>query len=110
MLCACGRGAARAGDGAAARVRGTVLVGIGASDAVGIGATNPDQDNWVAQLGARLPAGTRVVNLGISGATAAQAETQELPVALDAAPTVVAVWLGVNDFADRVPLAAFSQS
>lgn len=75
---------------------------------MGLGATNPDRDNWVAQLGARLPGGTRVVNLGISGATAAQAAQQELPVALDATPTVAVVWLGVNDVYDNVSLDDFS--
>lgn len=85
-----------------------VLVAIGASDAVGIGATNPDTDNWVARLGAKLPSGSRVVNLGISGATAQQALQQELPVAADAAPTIAAVWLGVNDIEQNVSLATFS--
>lgn len=85
-----------------------VLVAIGASDAVGIGATNPDTDNWVAKLGAKLPSGSRVVNLGISGATADQALQQELPVAADATPTIAAVWLGVNDIEQNVSLATFS--
>jgi lysophospholipase L1-like esterase len=84
------------------------LVAIGASDAVGIGATNPDTDNWVARLGAKLPSGSRVVNLGISGATAEQALQQELPVAADAAPTLAAVWLGVNDIQQNVPLDVFT--
>jgi acyl-CoA thioesterase-1 len=87
-----------------------VLVAIGASDAVGIGATNPDTDNWVARLGTKLPSGSRVVNLGISGATAEQALQQELPVAADAAPTLAAVWLGVNDIEQNVPLDAFSSN
>lgn len=90
--------------------RAQVLVAIGASDAVGIGATNPDSDNWVARLGAKLPSGSRVVNLGISGATAEQALQQELPVAADAAPTLAAVWLGVNDIEQNVPLDSFSSN
>ncbi|HLZ69127.1 MAG TPA: GDSL-type esterase/lipase family protein [Dehalococcoidia bacterium] len=90
------------------REHAQVLVAIGASDAVGIGATNPDSDNWVARLGGKLPSGSRVVNLGISGATAQQALEQELPVAADAAPTLAAVWLGVNDIEQNVSLDAFS--
>ncbi|HEY7294772.1 MAG TPA: hypothetical protein VH916_07005, partial [Dehalococcoidia bacterium] len=46
------------GDGAASRPGQTgtvILVAIGASDAVGVGATNPDTDNWVARLGTKLP-------------------------------------------------------
>lgn len=101
-------GAPDDGAGANANVGRPTLVAIAASDAVGIGASNPDRDNWVTQLGAKLPAGARVVNLGISGATAAQAATQELPVALDAAPSIAVVWLGVNDFQARVSLTAFA--
>jgi lysophospholipase L1-like esterase len=48
------------------------------------------------------------VNLGISGATAAQAAEQELPVAEAAAPTLAAIWLGVNDVEQNVSLDAFS--
>jgi lysophospholipase L1-like esterase len=87
-----------------------VLVAIGASDAVGVGAANPDQDNWVSRLAAHLPDSARVVNLGISGATAEQAAQQELPVALDTAPTFVAVWLGVNDVQQGVPLPQFADT
>lgn len=104
---ACGHNSS--GSVAGGKAARPALVAIAASDAVGLGATNPDRDNWVAQLGGRLPAGTRVVNLGISGATAEQAAQQELPIALDAAPTVAVVWLGVNDFQDRVPLDTFSR-
>jgi lysophospholipase L1-like esterase len=100
----CDTSARSAGSGATPRV----LVGIAASDGVGIGATNPDTDNWIAQLAAMLGGNTRVVNLGIGSATAFQAETQELPVALDAHPTVAVVWLGVNDYAQGVPLDAFA--
>ncbi len=109
LLAACGRGSAAVGPAGKATSPG-VLVGVAASDGVGIGATNPDSDNWVAQLGARLPAGTRVINLGISGATAAQAAEQELPVVVDAHAGDVAIWLGVNDYEQRVSLANFSAS
>ena len=101
-----------AGCGASARSAADpparVLVGVAASDGVGIGATNPDTDNWIAQLGAMLGGGTHVVNLGIGSATAFQAETQELPVAEDAHPTIAVVWLGVNDYAQGVSLSTFS--
>lgn len=107
-LAGCGAGA----GGAAARQAqaAPVMAGIAASDGVGIGAKNPDTDNWIAQLGTHLPAGSRVINLGIGSATAYQAETQELPVALDAHPSLAVVWLGVNDYAQGVPLDVFSAS
>lgn len=99
---------ARQSDGVSQRRQ--TLAGIGASDAAGVGALDPDRENWVAQLGARFPAGTRVVNLGISGATVSEAVEQELDVAVAARPSVAAVWLGVNDFSDNVPLTTYTQN
>lgn len=74
-----------------------VYVALGASDTVGVGAANPARDNWAALLARRLPHGARYVNLGRSGITLAGALTRELPAALAAHPTVVTVWLAVND-------------
>ncbi|MGI8553258.1 MAG: GDSL-type esterase/lipase family protein, partial [Dehalococcoidia bacterium] len=106
---------AACGGGDSVRETGTVsgkqvLVGIGASDAVGIGSTDPERDNWVAQLAQRLPAGSRAINLGISSAEASRALEQELPVALDAQPTLAVVWLGANDVQDGVSLPIFGQN
>ena len=101
----CDAPARSAGNSANTRL----LVGIAASDGVGIGASNPDTDNWIAQLAAML-GGTHAVNLGIAGATAFQAETQELPVAVDAHAGVAVVWLGVNDYEQRVQLPDFSNN
>jgi acyl-CoA thioesterase I len=83
-------------------------VAVGASDAVGVGATNPDLDGWVPRFGARLGPGTRVVNLGVSGSTVAQAMDEQLGPALDARPDVVTVWLAVNDLNARVPLERYA--
>lgn len=83
-------------------------VAIGASDAVGVGAANPEQDGWVPQFGARLGPDTRVVNLGVSGSTLAQALQEQLGPALDAQPDVVTVWLAVNDLNARVPLEQYA--
>jgi acyl-CoA thioesterase-1 len=85
-----------------------VYVALGASDAVGIGATDPGRESWVSVLAAQMPAGTRLVNLGISGSLLRDALAQQLPVALDAAPDVVTVWLAVNDFNARVPLDQYT--
>jgi lysophospholipase L1-like esterase len=79
-------------------------VAIGASDTAGVGATVPDAENWPAVLVQRLPAGSRLVNLGVSGTLLQQALDQQLPVALDADPDLVTVWLAVNDYGARVPL------
>jgi acyl-CoA thioesterase I len=85
-----------------------VYVALGASDAVGIGAGDPSRESWVAVLASQMPAGTRLVNLGISGSLLRDALAQQLPVALDAAPDVVTVWLAVNDFNARVPLDQYA--
>lgn len=77
-------------------------VAIGASDAVGIGADNPERESWVAELHRRLPGGSRLVNLGVSGALAEQAVNQQLPVALASGPDVLTIWMAVNDINARV--------
>jgi lysophospholipase L1-like esterase len=88
--------------------RPTTYVAIGASDAVGVGATDPTTEGWVPRLGARLGSGTRVVNLGVSGSTLSQALDEQLAPALDAQPDIVTVWLAVNDLNARVPLERYA--
>ncbi len=85
------------GTAAASRPTRIVYAALGASDTVGLGATNPARDNWTAQLARRFPRGTRYINLGHSGATLGGALTSELPPALAMRPTVATVWLAVND-------------
>src|SRR5205823_1735386 len=83
-------------------------VAIGASDAVGIGTQNPETEGWVPRFGAQLGSNVRVVNLGVSGSTLAQALDEQLGPALDAQPEVVTVWLAVNDLNSRVPLEQYA--
>jgi lysophospholipase L1-like esterase len=83
-------------------------VAIGASDAVGIGAANPESDGWVPRFGAQLGPNVRVVNLGVSGSTLSQALQEQLGPALDAQPDVVTVWLAVNDLNAGVPLEQYA--
>lgn len=82
-------------------------VAIGASDAVGVGAADPVREGWVPRLAAMLGVETRVVNLGVSGSTLAQALAEQLGPAVDAAPNLVTIWLAVNDLNGRVPLARY---
>jgi lysophospholipase L1-like esterase len=84
-----------------------LYVAIGASESVGTGARNPATESWVAQLHAKMPRGTRLANLGIGGLKTHQAVEQTLPVAVDLRPTIVTVWLAVNDFATSVPLESY---
>jgi len=82
---------------------------VGASDAVGVGARNPEVDGWVPRLGARLGQNVHVVNLGVSGSTLAQAIDEQLGPAMDAHPDVVTVWLAVNDLNARVTLDVYAR-
>jgi acyl-CoA thioesterase-1 len=88
-------------------------VAIGASDAVGFGATCPATQGYVPLLGQRMPAHTRVVNLGISGATVQVALRDEVQFALAAKPNIITVWLAANDFrameSGKLTLATYTQ-
>src|SRR5579863_5847124 len=88
--------------------RPLTYVAIGASDAVGIGAANPETDGWVPRLGAQLGPNVHIVNLGVSGSTLSQALQEQLGPAVDAEPDVVTVWLAVNDFNAQVPLERYA--
>ncbi len=87
--------------------RPLTYVAIGASDAVGVGTADPETQGWVPQFGASLGPDTRVVNLGVSGSTLAQALREQAGPAVDAHPDVVTVWLAVNDLNARVPLESY---
>jgi lysophospholipase L1-like esterase len=54
-----------------------------------------------------LPPSARFVDLGVPGATAAEALTQEVPAALQLRPSVVTVWLNVNDVIAGVPPSTY---
>jgi lysophospholipase L1-like esterase len=81
---------------------------MGASDAFGIGSYDPDRENWPTQLAGYLPQPTHLVNLGVPGATIAQAQQEELPIATAQHPQILVLWLAVNDIIDDVPLTTYS--
>jgi lysophospholipase L1-like esterase len=83
-------------------------VAIGASDTFGIGADDPRTENWPTNLAATLGSGIRLVNLGIPGISLHQALDIEVPVAIDAHPNLVTVWLAVNDLANNVPIDSYT--
>jgi acyl-CoA thioesterase-1 len=88
--------------------RPVAYVALGASDAVGVGAGDPEREGWVYRFYSHLPAGSSLTNLGISGSRLDQALQQQLPVALAAQPDLATVWLAVNDFNARVPLERYA--
>jgi acyl-CoA thioesterase I len=84
-----------------------VYVAVGASETVGVGADHPRTQAWPRVLHDRALPGTRLVNLGVSGATVRDGLTEQLPRALAADPDVVTVWLAVNDVVSLVPVTDY---
>ncbi len=82
-------------------------VAMGASDALGVGASDPSQDGWVPRFASLLGPDTRLVNLGVYASTLHDALSDQLPAAVEAQPDVVTVWLAVNDLNDGVSLARY---
>ena len=83
-------------------------VAIGASDTVGVGASDPATGSWPARVATLLPPGSAFVNVGVSGSIALQARTAQLPGALAQRPTVVSIWLAVNDMNATIEPASFA--
>jgi lysophospholipase L1-like esterase len=83
-------------------------VAIGASDTVGVGATDPATGSWPARVAMLMPPGSAFVNLGVSGSIALQARTAQLPGAIAQRPTVVSIWLAVNDMNATIEPASFA--
>jgi lysophospholipase L1-like esterase len=83
-------------------------VAIGASDTVGVGASDPATGSWPARVAKRLPPGSAYVNVGVSGSIALQARTAQLPGAIAQRPTVVSIWLAVNDMNATIEPASYA--
>ncbi len=86
-----------------------VYVAMGASDAVGVGSTQPGSQGYVPLLAGHLPKGSHVVNLGISGIRLHEAMQKELPVALSVGPKLITIWLVANDFVGGVSYDSYMQ-
>ena len=80
---------------------------IGASDVVGVGANDPQNESWVNALHAKMPAGSKLVRLGRSGITLHEALAVEVPQAVAAQPDVITLWNCVNDATQGVLLASY---
>jgi acyl-CoA thioesterase-1 len=72
-------------------------VAIGASDTVGVGARDPATGSWPARVAAKLVTGSTYANYGVSGSLAAQALRDQTPQAIARDPTMISIWLAVND-------------
>jgi acyl-CoA thioesterase I len=90
---------------------GIRYVAIGASDSVGVGASDPAKGSWPALVASRLPAGSPpYTNLGVSGSLALQAVSQQLPGAIAQKPNLVSVWLAVNDLNATIEAPSFADA
>src|SRR5256884_7625466 len=100
-LSACGS-IANIGAPSPSAPRPVVYAAIGASETFGIGAGDP-RHAWPQVFSDDvLPRSAVLHNFGIPGATTAQALHDEVPAALAVHPTVVTVWLNVNDLINGV--------
>lgn len=84
-----------------------VYVAVGASETVGVGADDPQRDAWPQVLHDTAIPASRLVNVGVSGATVRGALEAQLPAALAVEPDVATVWLAVNDLVSLVPVATY---
>jgi lysophospholipase L1-like esterase len=90
--------------------RKITYVAIGASDSFGIGTNDPYNENWPTDL-MNLMGANRIhlIDAGIPGILTHDALSLELPIAIDARPSLVTIWLGVNDIAAGVPASSYAQ-
>ncbi|HEX3621258.1 MAG TPA: SGNH/GDSL hydrolase family protein [Acidimicrobiales bacterium] len=87
-----------------------VYVAVGASETTGQGSDQPLRDGWPRVLHrTALPEGAVFINMGIPGATVAQAINEEMNQALVSKPNLVTVWLNVNDIIHGVSAADFER-
>ncbi|CAF3664968.1 unnamed protein product [Rotaria sordida] len=76
-------------------------IALGASDAVGVGTSQPSKDGWVPKFASLINA-QETLNLGRSGSTLSDAIREQLPKVLDQKPNVITIWLVVNDFNQQI--------
>jgi acyl-CoA thioesterase I len=109
-LAACGASTSAtrpAASPTATHVASVVYVALGASDAVGVGAADPNTQGYVPVLISRLPKDAAALNLGVSGYKVHDALQNKIATALNAHPTLVTVWLAGNDFRGCTPLNSY---
>ncbi|MDQ6709448.1 MAG: SGNH/GDSL hydrolase family protein [Candidatus Dormibacteraeota bacterium] len=113
VLGACGPAAGRSGSTpvmGAAKSSGAAVVyaAVGASETVGTGTEQGVRQAWPQLIfNDALPRSSVYYNDGIPGATTAVALQTELPEALAVHPTLVTVWLNVNDLLAGVTPAVY---
>jgi hypothetical protein len=105
-------------SGTSAKARGAAVTGtgppvvyaaIGGAETVGEGTDQPVRDSWPQLFfRAALPPTATFVNFGVPGVTVPTALLGEVPEALQVHPTLVTVWLNVDDLLRGVPVATYA--
>jgi lysophospholipase L1-like esterase len=102
MLTGCSSGSSVEAPDAEPAAPPRTYVAVGASESVGVGAERPLVEAWPRVLyRTAVDRNTVFVSFGVEGSTVA--------VALDLRPTLVTVWLNVNDLAAGVPVEDYQQ-
>jgi len=85
-----------------------VYVAVGASESVGVGATDTHRNAWTQVFfRTALPRSAVFVNMAVPGSTVAEALAAQVPEAVALSPDVVTVWLNVNDILQGVTPASY---
>jgi lysophospholipase L1-like esterase len=85
-----------------------VYVAVGASESVGVGASDPLRSAWTQVFyRTALPRSAVFVNMAVSGSTVAEALAGQVPNAVALSPDIVTVWLNVNDLIRGVTAAGY---
>jgi acyl-CoA thioesterase I len=85
-----------------------VYAAVGASETAGIGAQDPRSQAWpMVFYETALPRSAVMYSFGVPGETTQAALTGELPAALTVQPTLVTVWLNVDDLIAGVSAADY---
>lgn len=87
----------------------TTLLTIGGSATEGDGLADRYREAWPYLLfHEAFPLSTSLVNAAVDGATVANVPSEQLSLAGEVKPDVVAIWLGIDDLSQRTPIDVFT--
>lgn len=104
---ACSRGPAEEEPADTTSTPTEVYVAVGADATVGAGLRRSLVEAWPQELFAKLEPGATFVNAATEDATVTDAIDEQLPIAEELEPTLVTVWLNVNDLLAGVDPATY---
>ena len=110
VLSGCTAGTHRSpGLARAVNAKATTLLTIGGSATEGDGLPDRLHDAWpYLFFDEAFPVSTSLVNAALDDATVKNAQADQVPLAQEVRPQVVAVWLGIDDLAEHTPIDQFA--